>query len=54
MDENEFANYAEWAEQELLWGKGMFNWCRAYTKEEWQNHKQLCDYDKLIKTEIPY
>ena len=28
--------YAEWAETDLVWGNGMFNWCRFYTKEEYK------------------
>ena len=54
MYENEFENYSEWAEQELVWGKGMYNWCRFYSKEERKNQKQLCDYDELLKTEISF
>lgn len=38
FDETQFETYAEcyaeWAETELIWGKGMFNWCRIYTKKE--------------------
>jgi hypothetical protein len=36
MDEDTFEAYSQWAEDELIWGKGMFNWCRAYSKEEWE------------------
>lgn len=25
-NETEFAEYSEWAETDLVWGKGMFNW----------------------------
>lgn len=54
MNENEFENYSEWAEQELIWDKGMYNWCRSYSKEDQKKEKQLCDYDELLKTEIPF
>lgn len=36
FDEAQFEAYSEWADKELIWGKGMFNWCRAYTKKEWE------------------
>ena len=54
MDEFEFENYSEWAEQGLIWGKGMYNWCSSYSKEKGEKQKQLCDYDELLKTEIPF
>lgn len=54
MDENDFEIYSEWAEQELVWGKGMYNWCRSYSKEEWEKQKLLCNYDELLKIEIPF
>ena len=34
FDENFMECYAEWAEQELVWGKGMYNWTRT-------NHKRI-------------
>ena len=48
MDFNEaqFEAYSEWAETDLLWGKGMFNWCRSYTKEEWEQPAFL-KFDEL-------
>ena len=30
MSEEEFCINAEWAEVELLWGKGMYNWRWAF------------------------
>ena len=45
MDFNEaqYEAYCEWAENELVWGKGMFNWCRAYSIEEWKRQPILTD-----------
>lgn len=54
MDEFEFETYSEWAEDELVWGKGMYNWCKAYSREEYDNHHPICDYDELLKVEIPF
>lgn len=52
--EEEFSEiYNEWANDELIWSKGQFNWCRAYSKEEWENRKCIkddCNYD----IEIPF
>lgn len=43
--------YTEWAEEELIWGKGMYNWCRAYSQEEWEKESvDICDYS----IEIPF
>lgn len=36
MDEEMFEAYSQWAEECLVWGRGSGNWCRAYTKEEWE------------------
>ena len=33
FDENEFEAYCEWAETDLVWGKGMYNWCRLKEEE---------------------
>lgn len=54
MEEIEFITYSEWAENELVWGKGMYNWCQSYTKEEWGNYKPLFDYNKEDNIEIPF
>ena len=37
MDEELFEAYCDWAEECLVWGRGSGNWCRAYSKEEWEN-----------------
>lgn len=35
MEEDDiFADYAEWAEDELVWGKGMYNWRRDFSSQE--------------------
>lgn len=53
MDELEFEIYSEWAENELVWGKGMYNWCRSYIKGDCENDKPFLNYeDKNI--EIPF
>lgn len=44
MNEDEYLYYNEWAENELLWGKGMYNWCRAYNKEYWESPAVDTDY----------
>lgn len=36
FDEAQYEAYNEWAETELIWGKGMFNWCKSYTKDDWK------------------
>lgn len=53
MEEEIFQTYSEWAQDELVWGKGMYNWCRAYSREEYDSYS-MCDYDELLKVEIPY
>lgn len=30
MDEDQYVSYCEWAESELIWGKGMYNWRREF------------------------
>lgn len=51
MDEEIFSTYAEWANDDLVWGRGQYNWCRAYSKEEWEK-PALFTYDEGV--EIPF
>lgn len=45
--------YSEWANDELIWGSGKLNWCRAYSLEEWEKKKiQKDDFNYDI--EIPF
>lgn len=45
--------YNQWANDELIWGRGQYNWCRAYSKEEWENTPVFkYDFDDDIK--IPF
>lgn len=48
MDEEVFENYSEWAEDELVWGKGMYNWCRYFNSSP----MEYKDFDSDI--EIPF
>lgn len=43
FDETEFEIYSEWAENELIWGKGMFNW-RRLPKEEKPMNYEICEH----------
>ena len=48
FDESFMECYAEWAEQELVWGRGMYNWgktthTRIETPEIDDNHP-LCQF----------
>lgn len=54
MDEQQFDTYTEWAESELIWGKGLYNWTRAYSLQEWQRPPLFNDYDELLKVKIPF
>ena len=53
FDEAQFEAYSEWAETELIWGKGMFNWCRSYTKEEWKKPSALKLEDEIDVSNHP-
>ncbi len=44
MNEDEYIYYNEWAENELLWGRGMYNWCRAYDDNYWNSPAEDTDY----------
>lgn len=52
MEDDIFESYAEWANDELVWGKGMFNWCRAYTQEEWERKPEPDKYPDI--KDIPF
>lgn len=55
MDGEMFESYCSWAEECLIWGRGSGNWCRAYSKEEWESpsmFKPSKEYDEI--TEIPF
>lgn len=47
MDEDIFECYSEWANDELIWGRGNNNWCRAYSLEEWNSKKRLPDLPEI-------
>lgn len=49
MDENEFEIYCEWAETELLWGKGCYNWRR-----NWSDYQPEEKDKKDDDIEIPF
>ncbi len=49
MDEETFIYYSEWANDELVWGKGMFNWCRDWSQTP---SSILSDIDENI--ELPF
>lgn len=51
---DDYTIYNEWANDELIWGNGQNNWCRAYSLEEWSNEPMFNDYDELLKVEIPF
>lgn len=53
MDEDMFETYTEWANDELVWGRGQFNWCRAYSHAEWEKRQSLKD-DFNYDIEIPF
>lgn len=48
MDEEIFETYSEWADDELIWGKGMYNWCRYFKSAP----LELTGFDDSI--EIPF
>lgn len=48
MDEDLIINHIEWENDELVWGKGMFNWCRDWSQKE----SKFTDIDETIK--IPF
>lgn len=48
IDENVFCSYSEWANDELVWGKGRYNWCRDFKSRE----TCMKDFDDNI--EIPF
>ena len=52
--EEDYISYCEWADDELIRGRGENNWCRAYSKEEWSKEPMFDDYDELLKVEIPF
>lgn len=52
--EDDYIVYNEWANDELIWGSGQNNWCRAYSLEEWSKEPVFEDYDELLKVEIPF
>lgn len=43
MDADMFESYSEWANDDLIWGGGQLNWCRAYSKEEWSKESMFKD-----------
>lgn len=49
MDAETFEHYCEWADEELVWGRGMFNWCRDWTQTP---SSILPDIDETI--DIPF
>lgn len=55
FDEMQIDAFTEWAETELIWGKGMLNWCRAYSKEEWEQPAVLKfnDFDEEVMNNNP-
>lgn len=46
MHEDIIENYTEWANDELIWGKGLYNWTKAYSLEEWAK-APLFKYEEL-------
>ncbi len=53
MDEEFYENYCQWANDELIWGGGKLNWCRAYSLEEWEKQREH-KYEWLPDIEIPF
>jgi hypothetical protein len=47
MNEEDFELYSQWAEDELVWGKGMYNWCRYYSEDE-KYRTSFLDYNDDI------
>lgn len=48
FDESFMECYNEWANDELIWSRGQFNWCRAYSKDEWERKPS-----QYVKSEVP-
>ena len=48
MEDEFYEAYVEWANDELVWGKGMFNWCRNW------NDDTPSDNSLDLDVEIPF
>lgn len=53
FDEEYHEAYNQWANEELIWGRGQFNWCRAYSKDQWEKQKSFKD-DFNYDVKIPF
>lgn len=49
LEQESYHLYNEWADEGLVWGRGMFNWCRDWTQTP---ASILPDIDDTI--EIPF